>query len=170
MIAELPGTRVVLVAASDDPGMVRDAMEAGIQGYVTKDTPLAQLISTIWAVLADQVVVPHSLASAAAGARSPEERNAVLVARQLTERERDVLILLARGKKGSRIAQELSISPNTVRTHVQNILTKLQVHSRLEAVAFAARHGLVDISSTVHADNGGREGISRLEAKRNQRA
>jgi len=63
--------------------------------------------------------------------------------KQLTERERQVLQLLAEGSSGVQIAARLSISPNTVRTHVQSILTKLQVHSRLEAAAFAVRHGLI---------------------------
>ncbi len=68
-----------------------------------------------------------------------------LVAEQLTAREREVLALLSRGATSQTIADALGIAPNTVRTHVQNILSKLQVHSRLEAVAFAVRHGVVDV-------------------------
>jgi two-component system nitrate/nitrite response regulator NarL len=67
-----------------------------------------------------------------------------LMADQLTYRELDVLRLLAEGVRGDAIAQRLGITQNTVRTHVQSILTKLQVHSRLEAATFAVRHGIVD--------------------------
>jgi two-component system nitrate/nitrite response regulator NarL len=66
------------------------------------------------------------------------------MAEQLTYRELDVLKLLAEGVRGDAIAQRLGISKNTVRTHVQSILTKLQVHTRLEAATFAVRHGIVD--------------------------
>jgi two-component system, NarL family, nitrate/nitrite response regulator NarL len=68
-----------------------------------------------------------------------------LLAEQLTPREREVLGLLSQGAKGSDIATDLSMSPNTVRTHVQSILSKLQVHSRLEAVAFAVNNGIIDV-------------------------
>ena len=64
--------------------------------------------------------------------------------------------MLARGNRGKDIARELAISVNTVRTHVQSILTKLQVHSRLEAAAFAVRHGLVDRAPAIGPDRGGR--------------
>jgi len=66
------------------------------------------------------------------------------MADQLTYRELDVVRLLAEGLRGDAIAQRLGISKNTVRTHIQSILTKLQVHSRLEAATFAVRHGIVD--------------------------
>jgi two-component system nitrate/nitrite response regulator NarL len=69
-----------------------------------------------------------------------------LLASQLTDREREVLRLLARGTTSPEISKRLHIAPNTVRTHIQSILAKLQVHSRLEAAAFAVRHGLVDVT------------------------
>ena len=72
-----------------------------------------------------------------------EDDGAVLLTEQLTPRERQVLALLVQGASGEAISKPLGISPNTVRTHVQSILTKLQVHSRLEAAAFAVRHHLV---------------------------
>lgn len=103
---------------------------------------MAQFVDSIKAAMSGQLVVPHRLAARAAGARSSEERDASLLAEQLTKRERDVLRMLVEGARSEAIAKRMSISPNTVRTHVQNILTKLQVHSRLEAAAFAVRHGL----------------------------
>jgi two-component system nitrate/nitrite response regulator NarL len=68
-----------------------------------------------------------------------------LLASQLTRRELEVLELLAQGAGGAEIARRLRVSPNTVRTHVQGILSKLQVHTRLEAAAFAVRHDLVRV-------------------------
>ena len=68
-----------------------------------------------------------------------------LMAEQLTSREVEVLQLLAEGASSIQIADQLHVSPNTVRTHVQGILSKLQVHSRLEAAAFAVRHDLVKV-------------------------
>ena len=82
--------------------------------------------------------MPHRLASVSRYAAGDEDVG--LLAAQLTAREREVLGLLVRGASGLEIAAELGISRNTVRTHVQSILTKLQVHSRLEAATFAVRH------------------------------
>jgi two-component system nitrate/nitrite response regulator NarL len=66
-----------------------------------------------------------------------------LMASMLTRREREVLELLTAGATSEQLADELSLSPHTVRTHIQNIMSKLQVHSRLEAATFAVRHGIV---------------------------
>ena len=131
------------VTALSDPQFLREAMKAGFHGFITKDTPMARFVDSIKAAMSGHVVVPHRLAARAAGARSTEERDAGLLAEQLTKRERDVLGMLVEGTRSEEIARRMSISPNTVRTHIQNILTKLQVHSRLEAAAFAVKHGLV---------------------------
>jgi two-component system nitrate/nitrite response regulator NarL len=143
ILQELPDTRVVVLTTAGDPDAVRDALRAGFAGYVMKDAPLSQLLATIDAILSGQVVVPHRLARAAAGARSPEERRAQHLAAQLTGRELEVLALLASGVRGEDMADRLSISSNTVRTHIQNVLSKLGVHSRLEAAAFALQHRIV---------------------------
>lgn len=135
----------VMVALTEltDPVAVRKAMKSGFRGYVAKDFPMQRFLQAIKAALDDRVVIPHAPASVAK-LRTPAERHAELLASQLTPREREVLTLLAEGFNGRMIARRLSISLNTVRTHVQGILTKLQVHSRLEAATFAARNGLVD--------------------------
>jgi two-component system nitrate/nitrite response regulator NarL len=147
IIAAVPDTKIVLLGTSNNSESVRDAMRAGFHGYVTKDTQLSDLVVAIEAAMAGNMMVPHNLASAAAGARTPEQRDAVMLAKHLTTREKDILRLLTQGRSGEEIAQHLSISRNTVRTHIQNILTKLQVHSRLEAAAFAVTHRLVDVVS-----------------------
>lgn len=143
ILDEHPGMKVVALTAIDAPRAVEEALRAGFNGYLTKDTPVLRFVSSIRAALDGQVVIPHKLAPALAGAKTSEEENAALLVEQLTPREREVLSLLVDGASGEDIAKRLVISPNTVRTHVQSILTKLQVHSRLEAATFAVRHGVV---------------------------
>ena len=140
--AEHPEAKVVALTALDDPKAVREALRAGFHGYVTKDTSASRFVQAVRSALAGQVVYPRRLAMRTA--RTAEEETARLLASQLTPREREVLALLAAGATGREIATRLSISPNTVRTHVQSILTKLQVHSRLEAAVFAMKHRLLD--------------------------
>jgi two-component system nitrate/nitrite response regulator NarL len=143
IVAGWPHIKVVALTALDDPPAVKEALRLGFHGYVTKDIPVKEFVGAVLASLEGQVVVPHRLASRAMGARSRESA-VLLMADQLTYRELDVLRLLAEGVGGAEISGRLGISRNTVRTHVQNILTKLQVHSRLEAATFAVRHGIVD--------------------------
>jgi DNA-binding NarL/FixJ family response regulator len=137
ILAELPATKIVAVTALHDTRAVGEAIRLGFSGYITKDVPLSQFVQSIESVIDGQVVVAHQ-PPLSARAEDPE---AEFLLRQLTRRERDVLQLLGEGAGGPEIARRLSVSQNTVRTHVQNILTKLQVHTRLEAVAFATRHG-----------------------------
>jgi two-component system nitrate/nitrite response regulator NarL len=144
ILAERPETRIVALTALDDPRAVKESMRTGFHGYVTKDTPVAKFVDAVLAIFGGQVVVPYRFAAQAAGARSRQDQDVALMADQLTYRELDVLRLLAEGVRGDAIAQRLGITQNTVRTHVQSILTKLQVHSRLEAATFAVRHGIVD--------------------------
>lgn len=151
ILEEMPDTKVVAVTSLIDPRAVAEAVRLGFRGYVTKHTPVNQFVSSIQAVLDGNVVMPKQLARAAAGDRSPEEQQADILVKQLTDREREVLQLLAEGSSGTQIAQRLGVSPNTVRTHVQSILTKLQVHSRLEAAAFAVRHGLIKTPGDRHS-------------------
>jgi two-component system nitrate/nitrite response regulator NarL len=138
-----PHTVLVAVTAIDDPRAVKEALDAGFRGYVTKDVRIQRFVAAIRAALEGEVVVPRRTATAVTGTRSAEERHAELLARQLTRREEEVLALLVEGARGEEIGRRLSISSHTVRTHVQSILTKLQVHSRLEAATFAVRHGIV---------------------------
>jgi two-component system nitrate/nitrite response regulator NarL len=143
LLHEHPDIKVLALSALDDPAAVREALRAGFHGYVVKDTPVGSFMQAIDSVLSGQVVVPPVLASRVAGARTPEEETVALLVNQLTPRERLVLQLLVEGASGQMIARSLGISPNTVRTHVQSVLTKLQVRSRLQAASFAVRHGIV---------------------------
>ena len=144
-ILEQHGVEVVIVSALQDARAVQDALRAGFRGYIVKNTPLNRFVASVAQALDGDVVIPRDLAGRVAGARTTEEDHVALVAALLTPRELEVLELLVAGASGDRIATELGISPNTVRTHVQNVLHTLQVNSRLEAATFAARHGIVDV-------------------------
>jgi DNA-binding NarL/FixJ family response regulator len=142
---EEPGVRhthVVAVTALDDARLANEALQAGFHGYLMKDTNVSQLLSAIDAVLAGQVVLPSRIARSGSGIRE-QGSDVRLLGQQLTRRELEVLELLTEGANSREISGALGVAPNTVRTHVQSILFKLQVHSRLEAAAFAVRHDLV---------------------------
>ena len=138
-----PKTTMLAVTGMSDAHLVGEAIRSGFHGYITKDTPLPQFVLAIQSALNGHVVLPRKSASRAAGATTEEEEAAALLVRQLTRRELEVLGLLTTGANGAEIAKKLTVSSNTLRSHIQNILTKLQVHSRLEAVAFAVRHGVI---------------------------
>ena len=138
ILEELPETKVVAVTALEDEGSVQDAFKAGFHGYLTKQTEAERFGHALRSVEDGQSVFPQRQIG-----RNRERSGAELLADQLTTREVEVLQLLAEGATSAQIAEKLDVSPNTVRTHVQGILSKLQVHSRLEAAAFAVRHGLV---------------------------
>jgi DNA-binding NarL/FixJ family response regulator len=139
ILARFPGVRLVGVVPSELPESAADAARAGFDGCVLRNTPLRHFISTIRVSLAADAAEAR-----VAGPRlDSNDRHAALLVKQLTRRELQILSLLAEGQSGDDIGRALSISPNTVRTHIGNVLTKLQVHSRLEAVAFAVRHRVV---------------------------
>ncbi len=144
ILEQRPDAKIVVVTSFDDQRALQEAVRLGFHGFLTKDTKLPQLVRAITDVAEGQLVVPHRLAIRR---RNGESEESDLLASQLTRREREVLGLLASGSNSSEIARALVVSPNTVRTHVQSILAKLQVHSRLEAVAFATRHQLLSTPS-----------------------
>jgi DNA-binding NarL/FixJ family response regulator len=140
ILQDWPEAKILALTALEEPRVAEEALRIGFRGYLTKRTPVAQFVSSVRAVLDGQRIMPHRLGSASRQAAGHED--AGLLAAHLTPREREVLALLSRGANGREIAAALAISRNTVRTHVQSILTKLQVHSRLEASSFAVRHRL----------------------------
>jgi len=141
ILGEWPDMKIIALTALSDRTAVEEALRIGFRGYITKDTPVAQFVNSLQSVLDGHIVLPHRLGPT--GKRSAAEDEVALLADQLTAREREVLGLLVEGADGLTVAMKLGISRNTVRTHVQNILMKLQVHSRLEAATFAVRHRLV---------------------------
>lgn len=146
-----PDAIVLALTAMDDYRFVAPVLEAGFRGYLTKGLRIAGLVSAINAAREGQVVTPGLSTGSGGASRTRAQRHIELLASTLTPREREVLAHLAAGESGEEIAREMSISVHTVRTHVQSILAKLQVHSRLEAATFAVRHDLVP-SMTAETD------------------
>jgi DNA-binding NarL/FixJ family response regulator len=140
---QVPGCRVLVLSGGSDEEILERAIEAGAHGFLQKESPLAELITAMRAIHRGETVVPppllgpllHRLIS-----RRREQEEAQQRLSRLTKRERQVLGLLANGADNESIAQELVISAETARTHIQNILGKLGVHSRLEAAAFVIQN------------------------------
>ena len=141
-----PRTKVLILSADGNSDTVMRAMRAGAAGYVHKTRGVSVLKQTIERVLRGEVVVevPAARGSAPMLAR---QQDALRLARYLTARERQCLELLVEGQDTAAMVSRLGVSAATVRTHVQALLTKLGVHSRLEAAAFAVQHGLLDESA-----------------------
>ena len=135
---------LLALAGSTDQVSQEDAHAAGFSGFVSKDATLMGLVDSIATLARGETAWPSPPEG-----RSPESDSDAyaLLVRQLSLREHEVLVLLAEGSSSKEIAQVLSIAPNTVRTHIQNILTKLQVNTRLQAVMFAVRHGVVRVQT-----------------------
>jgi DNA-binding NarL/FixJ family response regulator len=143
----LPGCRVVVLAAEEDHDTLADAIQSGASGYLTKASPLTDLVEAIRAVHRGDTLVPARMLGGLLDRlvnRRHEQSSAVRRMGRLTPREKEVLSLLAEGGDNETIAQALVISPQTARTHIQNVLVKLGVHSRLEAAALAIQNGLLD--------------------------
>jgi DNA-binding NarL/FixJ family response regulator len=138
-----PDTKVIAFVDSRDIDIQRTAVAAGFHGVLTKDCSGGRVVGSVLLIAADHVVIPQETRLVLNLAEREPEAPEVISAR-LTDREREILSMLASGMATEQIALALTLSPNTVRSHVQNIRTKLKVHSRLEAVLFAFRHGVVE--------------------------
>jgi DNA-binding NarL/FixJ family response regulator len=136
---ELPDTEIIALTSVLEDNAVIGAMRAGAIGYLLKDTQSEELIKAIKAAAEGQVQLSPRVAS-----RLIREIRAPESPEVLTERETDVLRLLAKGLSNKEIANTLVIGEKTVKTHVSNILSKLGVSSRTQAALHAARIGLVD--------------------------
>ncbi len=144
---QVPECRVMLLADEEDEASLVAAVEAGASGYLTKESPLADLIDAAKTVHGGETLIPRRMLGPLLSRliqRRREQDEALRRAAQLTKREREVLALLAEGGDNDAIAQRLVISPQTARTHIQNVLSKLGVHSRLEAAAFVMQNGILD--------------------------
>jgi DNA-binding NarL/FixJ family response regulator len=148
-----PSSKIVMLTISDEEEDLFEAIRAGASGYLLKDIPLDEVADVVRAVHGGQSLINPSMAAklltefAALAKRDGEERAEQQVpAPKLTDREMQVLKLVARGMNNRDIAKELFISENTVKNHVRNILEKLQIHSRMEAVMIAVREKLIEFS------------------------
>ena len=143
-----PSTKVVIMTAHDDDRLLIDAVEAGASGFLGKDEAAEQILSAAKAAAEGEVLIdPATLARLLPQVAQEREakRDAMRLLDDLTDREREILTLLAQGMRNDDIAAKLYISPQTVQTHVRNILGKLRVHSKLEAVAFAVKNGAITV-------------------------
>ena len=144
--ARWPSARVVMLTGVDDDETLLESIQAGADGYLTKDKALEDVVQTVRLAYAGATLLPRSvivtIARRVAEARDRQAEQMPI--EQLTPRELEVLRALTDGLSTPEICKRLFITPNTLRTHVQNIMGKLHVHSKLEAVAFALRHRLVE--------------------------
>ena len=149
-IAEVvPSAKILMLTVSDEEDDLYDAIKAGATGYLLKEISIEEVASAIRSVMSGQSLISPSMASKLLTeftnlAKKADERHAVPTPR-LTERELEVLKLVAQGMSNREIGSELYISENTVKNHVRNILEKLHLHSRMEAVVYAVREKLLDI-------------------------
>jgi DNA-binding NarL/FixJ family response regulator len=140
-----PACKVLVLSNQPDPTALFDAMQAGASGFMTKTAPLQELIRSTRAMLRGETIVPPAmlghLLSQLIETRS-EQNSVMRRLSRLTRREREVLALLVDGADNDLVANRLVISPETARTHIQNILGKLDVHSRLEAMSLVLRNNI----------------------------
>ncbi len=144
-----PNTKILMLTISDEEEDLYDAIKAGASGYLLKEISIEEVASAIRSVHAGQSLLSPSMATKllnefAAMARKDAQRQQAPPPR-LTDREMQVLAHVAKGLNNRDIAQQLFISENTVKNHVRNILEKLHLHSRMEAVVYAVREKLLEI-------------------------
>jgi len=146
----VPSTKIVILTISDEESDLYEAVRAGANGYLLKDVPGEEIAAGIRAVASGQSLISPSMASKlltefASMIKRTDDRQQVPTPR-LTDREMEVLKLVAKGLNNRDIAKQLFISENTVKNHIRNILEKLQLHSRMEAVVYAVREKLLEIT------------------------
>jgi DNA-binding NarL/FixJ family response regulator len=145
----LPHVKILMLTISDEEADLYDAIKAGASGYLLKEISIDEVADAIRSVWAGQSRISPSMAAKlltefAAMSKRADERQQ-LPAPRLTDREMEVLKLVAQGLNNRDIAKELFISENTVKNHIRNILEKLHLHSRMEAVVYAVREKLLEI-------------------------
>lgn len=149
---KFPDARLVAISALFQPEVIAMAIEAGVSGFVPKTRAAEELLDVINRVAAREVVVPSvdifPVLLSLQARRDGRSQGQLQVGR-LTSREIDVLQAVAEGWSTAEVADKLGISRLTVRSHVKNILPKLGVHSKLEAVIVALRHGLISLTERV---------------------
>jgi len=148
--AAVPSAKIVMLTISDEEEDLFEAIKAGASGYLLKEIAIDEVPQSVRAVHNGQSLISPSMASKlltefATMIKKGDERQQVPAPR-LTDRELEVLKLVAKGLNNRDIAKELFISENTVKNHIRNILEKLQLHSRMEAVVYAVREKLLEIT------------------------
>jgi DNA-binding NarL/FixJ family response regulator len=145
-----PKTKIIILTTSVDDILIMRAIDQNVHGILTKGCSLNELLSSIRAAAnGDMAIASHLLIKVIKrqALSTKLARKNECVWEILTDREMDVLNCLALGKSGNMIAKELHIAPLTVRTHIRNLMSKLGVHTRLEAVSFALKQGIIEAPS-----------------------
>ena len=144
--AVAPLTRVLVLTISDEDADVMDAILAGACGYLLKDASIEELMAGIRAAWRGESLISPAIAAKVlqrVRATSANPEIADTIRSELSDREIEVLKLIANGKDNAVIAAELHISPKTVKNHISNILMKLQIDNRIQAAVYAVRSGIV---------------------------
>jgi two-component system NarL family response regulator len=149
--SEVPSTRILMLTTSDDEGDLFEAVKAGANGYLLKEVTIQEVAEAIRAVGRGHSLISPSMASKLLDEFTTLAQRAEggleLTPAALTGREVEILRLVARGLSNRYIAADMTISENTVKNHVRNILEKLHLHDRMEAVAYAVKARLLDPES-----------------------
>ena len=143
----VPTAKILMLTVSDEEEDLYEAVKAGATGYLLKEISIEEVANAIRAVVTGQSLISPSMASKLLSEfnnLAKQAQQKVLVPK-LTDRELQVLKLVAQGMSNREVAEDLFISENTVKNHVRNILEKLHLHSRMEAVVYAVREKLLDI-------------------------
>ena len=141
-----PLTRVLMLTISDQDNDVIDAILAGACGYLLKDSSIQELLAGIRAAALGESLISPAIAAKVlqrVRASSSQPEIETTIRSELSDREIEVLKLIANGKDNAMIAAELHISPKTVKNHISNILMKLQIENRIQAAVYAVRSGIV---------------------------
>ena len=156
VVEAVPGTKVVILTASDDEDHLFEAIKAGASGYLLKDLEAERFFALLEGVARDEPAITPRLARKMLETLAKPRRQPADDPDSLTDREREVLETMVRGVTSNRqLAKELDVSENTVKFHVRNILDKLHLHDRAQAVGYALRHGLVSSSAAAPRDGDG---------------
>ena len=148
LAAELPDVKVVILTASDDDANLFEAIKSGAKGYLLKDLESRQFFSLLEGVDRGEPALTPTLARKLLDefARPKKRSRDDWYPDRLTDREQEVLELMVTGVTSNRrLAKQLGVSENTVKFHVRNILDKLHLHNRAQVVAYALRHGMVEL-------------------------
>jgi two-component system NarL family response regulator len=140
-----PLTRVIVLTISEEDSDVLDAIVAGACGYLLKNSSINEVIDGIHAAAVNQSLISPTIASKVlqrVRATTEDAEMADTIRTELSDRELEVLKLIANGKDNAQIAAELVISPKTVKNHISNILMKLQIQNRIQAAVYAVRSGI----------------------------
>ncbi|MDV2439090.1 response regulator transcription factor [Acinetobacter gerneri] len=143
LLSSQPNLAVLILTVSEDAADLTECMRIGARGYLLKNIDSKFLLDSIYkAVEGDSVLSPEMTSKLISQLRSPHPSNNDQLLSSLTQREKETLRWLAKGASNKVIARALNVAESTVKVHVQNILRKLELHSRVQAAVFAIEHAL----------------------------